>query len=55
MSRPKKIDRNKELIKLRKSNPEYYSYGKLGEIFGISKITVYQIYQRETGEKKMAR
>jgi len=55
MSRPPKKDRNKELTKLRESNPDYYSWRKLGEIFNISHVRVKQIYEETKGGVKTAR
>jgi hypothetical protein len=53
MARPPKTDRNKELVKMRKSDPAYYSYRKLAEIFKLSHITVREIYKRETESEKV--
>jgi hypothetical protein len=53
MARPPKTDRNKELVKMRKSDPVYYSYRKLAEIFKLSHITVREIYKRETENEKV--
>ena len=50
--RPAKLERNEHLVKLRNENPELYSFGKLGEIFKISKVWAFEIYRRETERMK---
>lgn len=47
----RKIERNKLLIEKRDSDPKKYSFGALGEIFSVSKITAFQIYNREKVKK----
>lgn len=51
---PPKLERNLHLVKLRNENPKLYSFGKLGEIFKINKVTAFEIYHRESdrGEKE---
>ena len=42
-----KLERNKKLVQLRDKNPKKYSFGKLAEIFNISRVWAYAIYTRE--------
>lgn len=52
MARPLKVERNKQLVELRESDPSKYSYAKLGDIFRISRITAREIYIRESARSK---
>lgn len=47
MPSPEKKQRNKNIYKLRKSNPEKWTFEALGQEFNISRVTAYQIYKRE--------
>ena len=43
----KKIDRNKQLYKLRKSNPKKWNFLELAKHYNISAPTAHEIYHRE--------
>lgn len=42
-------DRNRLLVEARLSNPKHYSWGRLGRIFGIGKMTAKEIFERDEG------
>jgi DNA invertase Pin-like site-specific DNA recombinase len=44
MPRPRKKERNKEIVHLRKKG---LSYGKIGKYMKINRSAVYRIYQRD--------
>ena len=41
------IKRNNQIVALRNSNPKEYTYQKLADKFGVSVITIWEIYHRE--------
>lgn len=47
MPRPQKEGRNRQLVGLRKQDPETYSFSELGRIFRIDKRAAWEIYQRD--------
>lgn len=42
-----KTERNEQIVSLRDSDPGVYSFGKLSEMFNISKQTAHEIYHLE--------
>lgn len=47
MPTPFKVERNKQLVMLRKKNPEKYTFRELAKIFKIDVRAVWEIYQRD--------
>lgn len=47
MTNKMKTERNRELVRKRDKDPKYWSFGRLGDFYGIRKVTAYQIYKRE--------
>lgn len=41
----RKLERNKKIIKYRRDNPDL-SLREIGEVFGISRVRVFQILQK---------
>jgi hypothetical protein len=46
-----KTKRNDTIIALREKDPKKWSFDKLGEKFGLTKQTVFEIYHRERIKK----
>lgn len=46
-----KEDRNEEIVALRDKNPRKWTYSRLAEKYGLSTITVWEIYNREKGRE----
>lgn len=47
---PKKKERNKQLVILRRANPELYSFRKLASIFNIKESTAHEIWEKYKDE-----
>lgn len=46
-----KADRNREIVRLRLSDPKKYSFYKLADMFKLRAPTVHEIFHREVKKK----
>lgn len=45
--RPKKLERNRDLVEKRLANPSQWSFSALGKHFNIHKTTAEEIFKRD--------